>query len=253
MDDGQSDGHATKHMRRVGHLMSCWHHIATAYHHDVSQSGRVLVVDDDRFTASLLADALMGAGWSVVGPAHDVAGALALIERATSLDAALLDLDLGPGPDGIDLAVALRQRFPDVGLVMLTAYRTPRLFRPDRYEVPVGVRLVSKADVRNVSLIDAELRAAIAAPHAINPGVMTPPVTLDGVQLTDRQVLVMRLVADGLSNAAIADRVGIAEESVEKAVARLIRRLDLSVEAGGNPRVLLARAYDRLARPHSGR
>ncbi len=219
----------------------------------MGQSGQVLVVDDDRFTASLLAEALTGAGWSVLGPAHDVAGALAMVDRETSLDAALLDLDLGPGPDGIDVAVALRQRFPAVGLVVLTAYRTPRLFRPDRYEVPVGVRLVSKADVRDIALIDAELRAAIAAPHAINPGAMTPAVTLDGVQLTDRQVLVMRLVADGLSNAAIADRVGIAEASVEKAVARLIRRLELSVEDGGNPRVLLARAYDRLARPHAGR
>jgi DNA-binding NarL/FixJ family response regulator len=219
----------------------------------VGQSGQVLVVDDDRFTASLLAEALTGAGWSVLGPAHDVAGALALVERETSLDAALLDLDLGPGPDGIDVAVALRQRFPAIGLVVLTAYRTPRLFRPDRYEVPVGVRLVSKADVRDIALIDAELRAAIVAPHAINPGAMTPAVTVDGVQLTDRQVLVMRLVADGLSNAAIADRVGIAEASVEKAVARLIRRLELSVEDGGNPRVLLARAYDRLARPQSGR
>jgi DNA-binding NarL/FixJ family response regulator len=213
----------------------------------------VLVVDDDRFTASLLADALVGAGWPVLGPAHDVAGALALVEGVSSLEAALLDLDLGPGPDGIDIAVALRQRFPDIGLVVLTAYRTPRLFRPDRYEVPVGVRLVSKADVRDISLVDAELRAAIAAPHAINPGAMAPAVTLDGVELTDRQVVVMRLVADGLSNAAIAERVGIAEASVEKAVARLIRRLELPVEDGGNPRVLLARAYDRLARPHAGR
>lgn len=219
----------------------------------MSHSGRVLVVDDDRFTASLLADALVGAGWPVLGPAHDVAGALALVEGVTSLEAALLDLDLGPGPDGIDIAVALRQRFPDIGLVVLTAYRTPRLFRPDRYEVPVGVRLVSKADVRDISLVDAELQAAIAAPHAINPGAMTPAVTLDGVELTDRQVVVMRLVADGLSNAAIAERVGIAEASVEKAVARLIRRLELPVEDGGNPRVLLARAYDRLARPHAGR
>ena len=63
-----------------------------------------------------------------------------------------------------------------------------------------------------------------------------------------RQVLVMRLVADGLSNAAIAERLDIAEASVEKAVARLIRRLNLPISPDSNPRVLLARAYDRLAR-----
>lgn len=206
------------------------------------------MVDDDRFTASLLAESLAAIGWPVVGPAHDVAEAMALVEPLNRLDAALLDLDLGTGPDGIDLAVALRARFPDVGVVLLTAYRTPRWFRPDRYEVPVGVRLVSKADVRNITLIDAELRASIAAPHAINPGALSPVMMSDGSPLTDRQVTIMRLVADGLSNAAIAERVGIEEASVEKAVARLIRRLGLSVERSGNPRVLLARAYDDLAR-----
>lgn len=209
----------------------------------------MLVVDDDRFTASLLAESLSAIGWPVVGPAFDVAGALDAVKEFSELDGALLDLDLGPGPDGIDLAVSLRERFPDIGIVLLTAYRTPRLFRPERYEVPTGVRLVSKADVRNVALLDAELRAAIAAPHAINPGALSPAVTLDGVQLTDRQVTIMRLVADGLSNAAIAERVGIAEASVEKAVSRLIVRLGLSTERDANPRVLLARTYDEMARP----
>lgn len=208
----------------------------------------MLVVDDDPFTAGLLADALAGIGWEVLGPAVDMAEALGLVEGRSHLDVALLDLDLGAGPDGIDLAVALRDRFPNVGLVLLTAYRTPRLFRPDRYNVPVGLRAVSKADVRDIALIDAELRAAAIAPHAINPTAMAPSSSLDGARLTDRQVLVMRLVADGLSNAAIAERLDIAEASVEKAVARLIRRLNLPISPDSNPRVLLARAYDRLAR-----
>lgn len=208
----------------------------------------MLVVDDDLFTARLLADALIAIGWEVLGPAGGLSEAMRLIESHSTLDAALLDLDLGPGPDGIDLAVALRERFPNVGLVLLTAYRTPRMFRPGRYTVPVGLRAVSKVDVNDIALIDAELRAAVLAPHAINPTAMSPSSSLDGTHLTDRQVMVMRLVADGLSNSAIADRLGIAEASVEKAVARLIRRLDLPVSTDSNPRVLLARAYDRLAR-----
>lgn len=209
----------------------------------------MLVVDDDPFTASLLAESLAALGWPIIGPALDAGRALALVDAGGVPLAALLDLDLGTGPDGIDLAIALRERFPDLGVVLLTAYRTPRLFRPDRFAVPVGVRLVSKADVRNIALLDAELRAAMAAPHAINPGLMAPAVTAGGERLTDRQVAIMRLVADGLSNAAIADRLSIAEASVEKAVARLIRRLGLTAEAGANPRVLLARAYDEIARP----
>jgi DNA-binding NarL/FixJ family response regulator len=222
-------------------------HPAT-YSPAVRDADRVLVVDDDPFTASLLAESLAALGWTIVGVATDAAGALALVDGGAAPRAALLDLDLGAGPDGIDLANALRERNPQIALVLLTAYRTPRLFRPDRYRVPTGMRLVSKAEVRNVALIDAELRAAVAAPLAVNPAVMAPAVTDSGERLTDRQMAILRLVADGLSNAAIAERLGIAEPSVEKAVARLIKRLGVSSERGVNQRVLLARAYDDLAR-----
>lgn len=219
----------------------------------VRENPELLVVDDDHFTASLLAESLGAAGWTVIGPAGDATEALGLAGPLDQLSAALLDLELGIGPDGIDLAVSLRQRFPDIGIVLLTAYRSPRMFRSDPYHVPVGVRLVSKADVRDPALLDAELRAAILAPHAINPGLLSPVVTSDGVRLTDRQIAIMRLVADGLSNAAIAARLNIAEPSVEKAIARLIRRLGLSSESGANPRVVLAREYDKIARPRSRR
>lgn len=225
-------------------------HVST-YDQRVDDARGVLVVDDDRFTASLLSESLGAIGWPVIGPAFDSAEALALVDAGATPEAALLDLDLGSGPDGIDLAVALRQRLPNIGVVILTAYRSPRLFRPDAFHIPVGARLVSKADVRDVALLDAELRAAYTAPHAVNPGLFLPVVTDGGVKITDRQIALMRLVADGLSNAAIGQRLGIAETSVEKAVARLIRKLGLSGEDGVNPRVLLARAYDDIARPRS--
>ena len=233
-------------------------HVATyAFHVRDTQivdvdSKRLLVVDDDRFTASLLAESLALAHWRVLGPAHNATDALSLVADGAPPVAALLDLDLGSGPDGIDLSVSLRQRFPNIGIVLLTAYRSPRMFRSDPYHVPVGVRFVSKAEVKDIALLDAELRAATVAPHAVNPGLLSPVMTTDGVHLTDRQISIMRLVADGLSNAAVAQRLGIAEASVEKAVARLIKRLGLSGDSAANPRVLLARAYDDIARPRPG-
>lgn len=214
----------------------------------VGDSEPVMVVDDDPFTASLLAESLSALGWTITGVANNAASALTLVDSGAVVSSALLDLDLGAGPDGIDLANALRERNPEIALVLLTAYRTPRLFRPDRYRVPVGMRLVSKAEVRNIALVDAELRAALAAPHAVNPALMAPAVTDEGERLTERQMAILRLVADGLSNAAIAERLGIAEPSVEKAIARLIKRLGVTAERGVNQRVLLARAYDDLSR-----
>ena len=211
-------------------------------HHDL----RVLIVEDDGFTAALLARSLESSGWSVLGPAADAEGALALMSNGVQPDVALLDLDLGDGPDGLELGVQLRAHAPDLGIVLLTAYRSPRLLRPDRYEVPVGVRVVAKADVRDIAMLDPELRAALVSPHRVNSGAMSRVVAPNGVPLTDRQLLLMRLVADGLSNAAISDRLGIAESSVEKAITRLIRRLGLAGRGGINPRVALARMIDDL-------
>ena len=214
----------------------------------VDDALRVLVVEDDTFTASLLTRTLSGNGWHVIGPACDSAGALHLVDDGSRPDVALLDLDLGAGPDGLELAVALRDRLTDIGVVLLTSYPTPRLFRPDRYEVPVGVRVLAKSDITDVSLLDGELRAAIISPRTVNSGAMSPVRALNGAVLTDRQVVLMRLVADGLSNSAIADRLDIAESSVEKAISRLIKRLDLNQGDEVNPRVMLARAVDILTR-----
>lgn len=209
---------------------------------------RVLVVDDDLFTATLLADALRGLGWRVDGPLGDSTLALSAVDEAGVPDAALLDLDLGDGDDGIDLAVALRARRPDIGLVLLTAYRAPRLFRPSRFQVPVGLRVLNKAAVRSIDVVDAELRAAIDAPDEVNAAALSPATTSDGTQLTDGQVLLMQYVAEGCSNIEIARRLDMGERAVEKAIARLLRRLDIRASNEVNARVMIARSFHRLGR-----
>lgn len=219
-----------------------------SYASAVDERGRLVVVDDDGFTATLLADALRGFGWAVDGPFRDAREAVAWVDQHGAPDAALLDLDLGEGDDGIDLAVTLRARNRSVGIVVLTAYRMPRLFRPGRFEVPLGIRVLNKAAVDTIDLVDAELRAAMSDPDAVNADVLAPATTPDGLVLTDGQVLLMQFVAEGFSNAEIARRLDMGTRSVEKAIARLLRRLDIQATSDVNARVLIARAFQRLGR-----
>lgn len=221
---------------------------APAYAPPVEAARRVLVVDDDVFTATLLADALRGLGWVVQGPLGDAASTLSFVDEMGVPDAALLDLDLGGGDDGIDLAVALRERRRDIGLVLLTAYRAPRLFRPSRFQVPVGLRVLNKAVVRSIDIVDSELHAAIAAPDEVNATALSPATTSDGSRLTDGQVLLMQYVAEGCSNVEIARRLDMGERAVEKAIARLLRRLDIRASNEVNARVMIARSFHRLGR-----
>jgi CheY-like chemotaxis protein len=79
----------------------------------------ILVVEDEAMVAMLMESALCDAGAAVIGPATNVADAIALLARAPQLDAALLDLNLD-GEMSTPVAAALAQR--GVPFVVVTAY-----------------------------------------------------------------------------------------------------------------------------------
>ncbi len=80
-----------------------------------------LVVDDDPFARGMLASALTGLGWDPVRQAATVAEGLWLARHQPPV-VAVLDLDLGEGPTGLDLAHGLRRAFPLIGLVIISTY-----------------------------------------------------------------------------------------------------------------------------------
>jgi len=212
----------------------------------VTDGRRVLVVDDDPFTRSVLGPALTTRGWTVVLCASASA---AMAETARHhVDAALIDLDLGPGPDGLDLAVALRRQFPLLPIVILTSYRSPQLLDIGHDTLPLGVRYVVKASVESLDDLDAELQTAQRHPLDVTVPARPSVRTTSGQRLSDRQLEVMRLVAAGHGNAEIAQDLGMAETAVEKAVARLIRQLGLDRDPRRNKRVLVAEAFFHLSR-----
>ena len=86
---------------------------------------RALVVEDDGLTRTSVAAALRLQGLDVVGEA-DSASTAVQIAREKNPDVAVLDLDLGSGPNGGDIAIALRRLNPAIGIVVLTTYDSPR-------------------------------------------------------------------------------------------------------------------------------
>jgi len=86
-----------------------------------SDAFRVVVADDDRLTALTLTDSLARHGLLPVGVAHDAGQALAST-LSLKPDALVVDLDFGPGPTGLDVAVKARRALPGPGVVMVTAY-----------------------------------------------------------------------------------------------------------------------------------
>lgn len=211
-------------------------------------TSRVLVVEDNEFTRATLCGALRGAGVNVVADTATASDAIALADDLRP-DVALLDLDLGRGPSGIDLAVALRRDLPAIGIVILTSYEDPRLTGRNVDHLPPASQYLVKADLRDtdalVLAIDRALNLARHPQRDAMPGL--PPARGDLARLTDAQVEVMRLLAEGRTNADIARRRGISAASVERTVLAIARELGIDAGEGTNRRVLIARAYLRMS------
>ena len=210
-----------------------------------STSTPVVVVDNDAFTRSTLATALEGRGLQVLDSYTDARSCLtALPNLRTPPEVALLDLDLGVGPNGLDVAAALRSRIPRIGLVMLTHYRDPRLLTTDIPRWPAGMRYIAKSDVDDVDVLVAAILSARESPLKAPRGAGAPDADLAGLTMT--QIEVLRAVAQGYSTPEIARMRSVSVKAVEKVITRICEQLDLPRAATHNQRVQLVRAFVRM-------
>lgn len=209
---------------------------------------RVLVVEDNPFTRTTLCGALENEGVRVVAGVDSAARALETADRLRP-DAALVDLDLGEGPSGADFASEVRLLMPGIGIVILTSYEDPRLAGQDASSLPTNARYVIKRDLRDARELVSTLTRAVEAARATAGSAEAALIRTGGEteHLTDAQVEILRLVADGLSNHEIARRRYVSEKSVERMLMRIARELDIPTDSATNRRVLMTRAYLRLA------
>ncbi len=196
----------------------------------------VLLVEDNDFTRSTVAAALENEGCRVVAAVRTAREAMHQA-RGLAMDCVLVDLHLGTGPTGIDVAHALRRDHPDLGVVFLTSYSDPRLLATEQLDLPAGSVYLVKNDVHSTGQLRQAIDVAcglVARPKSMRAGT---------VPLTDMQVEMLRLVAAGLTNAEIARRRVVTERAVETALTRILRRLEIEPADGENHRVLLTQAY----------
>ena len=204
---------------------------------------RVLIVDDDPFTRTVLVSTLEVLGYVIVGSvgsAKEAVGAAMLLRP----ELALVDLDLGEGPTGIYVARSLRKRLPSIGLVVLSTYSHPRLIGGNQSEMPPGTGYVVKSSVGTSSVLDIALQRALNWQQTQRVAQIPNSETVGALEnLTDLQIELLRFCASGYSNAEIARRRSITEASVEKSIYRLMRELGIQSGKDHNPRIVLAQIY----------
>lgn len=207
---------------------------------------RVLLVEDDPLTRLSLEAALKEVGFEIAASVSNASDALVALAKSVP-DAALLDLHLGTGPTGLDLAVALRSRFPKIGITFLTSYEDPRLLTPRVTKIPIGSKYITKREVTSIEALREIIKASVSNPRAAAQHGGSPLLAL-----TKTQIETLQLVAQGLTNAEIAKRRFVTSKSVETAINRAAKVIGIHIEPGQNQRVLIAKALFRSADNSSG-
>lgn len=204
---------------------------------------RVMLIEDDSFTRTTIKAALQLQGIEIIHDTGSVGSAMK-IASAAKPDAAVIDLDLGTGPNGIDLALGLRRVVPGIGIVLLTGFMDPRFLDPKVAHLPPGSRYVIKHKVHEIEILHYEIKKAI---EGAGSKTDTPQISdVTGFKIPDAQIETLKFVANGLSNSEIAKLRDVSEKSVEQAISRLVAQFKINGSAQ-NKRVELSRIYFRYS------
>jgi DNA-binding NarL/FixJ family response regulator len=114
-----------------------------------ANKSRVMMVEDDEFTRSTIKTALINKGMNIVFDTASVKEAMEFA-RNNRPEVAVLDYNLGKGPNGIDLANQLRRIQPDIAIVLLTAFLDPAQLAERIAELPEGSRYLIKHSVKKL-------------------------------------------------------------------------------------------------------
>lgn len=203
---------------------------------------KVLVVEDEPLLRALISNTLLADGFKVASAAS--AAEARQVAADFDPDLALLDIELGDGPSGVDLAHILRKQSPEIALVFLTHIPEPRVVGLDNKSIPKNAAYLVKERIAESGV----LRAAI---DAASRDRVTRDFRDDKKQhpLSDvsrSQLDVLKLVALGRSNAEIAEARGTTVRAVENLVKRALEAAGIN-SSEGNARVLAAREFIKVA------
>ena len=212
---------------------------------------RVVVADDVLLTRQGIVHLLREAGIEVVAEAEDAEGLLREVRLARP-DVALVDIRMPPThtDEGLVAAQTIRADFPQVGVLLLSQYIEPSYALRLLQEHPERVGYLLKERVFDIATVVDALRRIVDGETVIDPTIVSrlvgrrrrqDPLTV----LSEREREVLGLVAEGLSNRAIAARLVVTERTVEAHTTQIFQKLGLPESPDQHRRVLAVLTFLR--------
>jgi len=210
---------------------------------------RIVLADDAVLFRQGVANLLRDAGFDIVGEARDATDLLTLVRRQHP-DVVIVDIRMPPTHtlEGLQAAKTIRADHPDVAVLVLSQYIEPHyaLDLIEGAEQRAGYLL--KDRVGDVHELAEAIRQVAAGRLVVDPSIVAQLVTrsrrrnpLDA--LTQRELEVLGLMAEGRSNQAIATRLFITDKTVEAHVRAIFTKLTLPAASDDHRRVLAVLAY----------
>lgn len=201
------------------------------------------MLENDAFAATFLKNSLNQLNFSAVHIAEDASSAMQIF-RQTRPHACLLDIELGTGPNGIDVARAMRKLDPTVGITFLTSIQDPRLINLKGLELPLGSKYLAKKSVTGTDQISQVIAESI---EIATLGKQFDQMEIKSdLDLTSGQFELIRMIAEGLSNREIASQKVMSVKSTENSIARLAKKLKITDTGSNSQRVLISKRYFEL-------
>jgi DNA-binding NarL/FixJ family response regulator len=212
---------------------------------------RIVVADDELLTREGIAHLLTDKGFEVAGQAGDVDELMREVRRLAP-DAAIVDIRMPPThtDEGLVAAGRIRTEHPGTAVLVLSHYVEPSYALRLLEQHPERVGYLLKERVFDVALLVDALRRLADGETVIDPTIV---VQLLGrrrrhdplAELTRREREVLGLVAEGMSNRGIAERLVVTERTVEAHVQQIFLKLGLQIGPATHRRVLAVLAHLR--------
>jgi DNA-binding NarL/FixJ family response regulator len=192
-----------------------------------------LLVDDHQIVMNGIKSLLVQKPEYVIkGEAQNGAEALEMLSML-KIDLVLMDIDM-PVMNGIEATKKIKKQYPDVKIIMLTMHDEKAMIK-NLLDLGADGYLLKNSSF-------SELHAAIQSVYVgkqflsedVNSALMSPDVDKSGAlsELTDREIEIIRLIAEGLSNKEIADKLFISHRTVDTHRTNMMNKLGLHNVAG---------------------
>ncbi|QQN76106.1 response regulator [Streptomyces sp. G-5] len=210
---------------------------------------RVVIAEDSVLLREGVARLLEDEGHEVVGRAGDAAELITEVEKHTP-DVAVVDVRMPPThtDEGLKAALLMRQRWPSMGVLVLSQYVEERYATELLTHDAGGIGYLLKDRVARVEEFMDALERVSQGGTALDPVVIrqlfarsrrTDPLST----LTERESRVLSLMAEGHTNESIARQVYVSSSAVEKHVNSIFRKLGLDMAEGSHRRILAVVHY----------